>query len=135
MPLLVDTGILFAYYDKKDFWHPQARALLDAEDSPPVLPAPAIAEADYLLSTRLGFQGQLALYDDITQGVYLVANLSPEGYKRVLQLNQQYADLRLGFVDAAIIAIAEELGIGAIATTDRRHLGAVQAKIGLELLP
>jgi predicted nucleic acid-binding protein len=83
----------------------------------------------------VGKGGQLALYDDLALGVYRVSDLSPLGYRRVYELNQQYADLRLGFVDAAVISIAEELGIGRIATTDRRHFGVVKAKIPLVLLP
>lgn len=49
-------------------------------------------------------------------------------------MNRQNADLRLGFMDAAVIAIAEELGLGHIPTTDRRHFGAVMAKVPLVLL-
>jgi predicted nucleic acid-binding protein len=134
MALLVDSGILFAYYDRKDHWHAESRQLLDAEENL-VLPAPILPETDYLLATRVGKGGQLALYDDLVLGVYTVSNLSPLGYRRVYELNQQYADLRLGFVDAAVITIAEELGIGRIATTDRRHFGVVKAKIPLILLP
>lgn len=134
MALLIDSGILFAYYDRKDRWHAESRQLLDAEENL-VLPGPILPETDYLLATRVGKGGQLALYDDLALGVYRVSDLSPLDYRRVYELNQQYADLRLGFVDAAVISIAEELGIGRIATTDRRHFGVVKAKIPLILLP
>ena len=134
MALLLDSGILFAYYDRTDHWHVQAQALLDAEETL-VLPTPILVETDYLLATRVGRNAQLALYEDLTLGVYPLYNLSPQGYQRIYELNRQYPDLRLGFVDAAVIAIAEELGLNRIATTDRRHFGAVQARIPLTLLP
>jgi predicted nucleic acid-binding protein len=90
---------------------------------------------DYFLGRYIGLPAQLDFYGELSGGHYLPAELSDAGYRRVLQLNQQYRDLRLGFVDAAVIAIAEELGVGRIATLDRRHFGAVQAKIKLELFP
>ncbi len=90
---------------------------------------------DYFLGKRLGPSAQTQFYKGITEGAYLTADLSQKGYPRVLQLNQQYPDLRLGFVDAAVMAIAEELGLGRIATLDRRHFGAVEARLRLELLP
>jgi predicted nucleic acid-binding protein len=52
-----------------------------------------------------------------------------------LELNRKYQALRLGFVDAAVLTLAEDLGLGRIATTDRRHFGAVRLSIPLELLP
>jgi predicted nucleic acid-binding protein len=132
--MLLDSGILFAYYNRRDAWHQVAVGLLDAEEIL-LLPAPVIPEVDYLLGRRMGLPAQMALYEDIGSQVYQVVELSEPGYPRVLELNRQYQSLRLGFVDAAVIAIAEELGIRRIATLDRRHFGAVESKIGLELLP
>jgi len=38
----------------------------------------------------------------------------------------QYADNRLDFVDATIVAIAERLNVKQILTLDRRHFGAIR---------
>ncbi|GIW29365.1 MAG: ribonuclease VapC [Meiothermus sp.] len=132
--MLLDSGILIAYYNRRDEWHQAAARLLDAKEIL-LLPAPVIPEVDYLLGKRMGLAAQMALYEDIGSQVYQVVDLSEAGYQRVFELYQQYQSLRLGFVDAAVIAIAEELGIGQIATLDRRHFGAVEARIKLELLP
>lgn len=132
--MLLDSGIIIAYYNRRDEWHQAAVGLLDAEEIL-LLPAPVIPEVDYLLGRRMGLPAQMALYEDIGSQVYQVVELSEPGYQRVLELNRQYQSLRLGFVDAAVIAIAEELGIRRIATLDRRHFGAVESKIGLELWP
>jgi predicted nucleic acid-binding protein len=132
--MLLDSGILIAYYNRRDEWHQTAARLLDAKEIL-LLPAPIIPEVDYLLGKRMGLAAQMALYEDIGSQVYQVVDLSEAGYQRVFELNQQYQSLRLGFVDAAVIAIAEELGIGQIATLDRQHFGAVEARIKLELLP
>ncbi|AWR87890.1 type II toxin-antitoxin system VapC family toxin [Meiothermus taiwanensis] len=132
--MLLDSGILVAYYNRRDEWHHAVARLLDEREIL-LLPAPVIPEVDYLLGRRMGLAAQMALYEDIGSQVYQVVDLSEAGYWRVLELNRQYESLRLGFVDAAVIAIAEELGIGQIATLDRRHFGAVEARIKLELLP
>ncbi|WP_276957839.1 type II toxin-antitoxin system VapC family toxin [Allomeiothermus silvanus] len=132
--MLLDSSILVAYYNRRDAWHSRAVGLLDNLEVL-LLPAPVIPEVDYFLGQRIGTAAQIALYEDIAAQVYQVVELSERGYQRVLQLNQQYQGLGLGFVDAAVIAIAEELGIGRIATLDRRHFGAIKARIALELLP
>ncbi len=43
-------------------------------------------------------------------------------------LVETYADFPLGTTDAAVIAIAERLGVTEIATLDRRHLHAVRPR-------
>jgi predicted nucleic acid-binding protein len=53
----------------------------------------------------------------------------------VAALNRQFGELDLGFVDAAVAAIAEALGISQIATTDRRHFVPLASALGLALRP
>lgn len=132
---LLDSGVLYAYYDRSDAWHRATLALFEGERGALIVPAPVIAEVDYLLARRLGRKAQWTFYRGLIEGDYLIAELSRSGYRRVLELNEHYADLALGFVDGAVIAIAEELGLGRIATTDRRHFGAVRAAVPLTLLP
>lgn len=135
MTVILDTGVLYAYYDADDRWHERSRELIAAERGRLVVPSPVLPEADHLLGRRLGAAARRALYQGVVEGHFFVVELPREGYARVLELNDAYADLGLGFVDAAVIAVAEELGLGRIATTDRRHFPAVTAAIPLELLP
>ncbi|MGQ0573111.1 MAG: type II toxin-antitoxin system VapC family toxin [Pseudonocardia sp.] len=135
MTLLLDTGAVYAYYDGDDTWHPAMLAEIDAEPGPLVLPAVVIPEVDHLLGARIGQAAQLALYTDITDGIYLVVDLEQERYRRVLELNRRFSDLRFGFVDAAVAALSEQLGVRRVATTDRRHFPAIGAAVPLELVP
>ena len=135
MSLLLDTGIVYAYYDRSDSWHARARRLIQSEQRGLILPAPIIPEVDHLLGHRLGAQSRLTFYAGIVDGHYLVADLPPAGYARVAELNRQFADLDMGFVDAALVALAEALGLSRIATTDRRHFAPLAAAFTLELLP
>lgn len=135
MALLLDTGILYAYYDRRDLWHTASRRLIEAETGGLIVPAPVIPEADYLLGRRLGGEAQDVFYQGLVDGSFFVADLQPEHYGRVLELHRRYSSLRLGFVDAAVLVVAESLRLGRIATTDRRHFGAVEVSVPLELLP
>lgn len=135
MALIVDTGIAYAYYDRRDDWHSRSVELLGAEPGELVLPSPVIPEIDHLVGTRLGREARMTFYSGLVEGAYFVADLPRDGYQRALELNEQFADLDLGFVDASVVVIADALGVRRIATTDRRHFGALQKPLGLVLLP
>jgi hypothetical protein len=133
--VLLDTGIVYAYYDRSDRWHDRARKLVEGEQRGLILPAPVIPEVDHLLGQRLGAKSRLTFYAGIVEGYYLVADLPRDAYARVAELNRRFDDLELGFVDAAVVALAEALGLSRIATTDRRHFDRLAAALSLQLLP
>jgi hypothetical protein len=133
--VLLDTGIVYAYYDRSDAWHARARAVIERAEGGLILPAPVIPEVDHLLGHRIGPRGRLTFYSGIVQGHYLVVDLPHEAYSRVAALNRQFADLQLGFVDAAVVAIAEALGLSRVATTDRRHFAPLAAVLSIEVVP
>jgi predicted nucleic acid-binding protein len=135
MALLLDTGALYAYYDRDDDWHERMRTLIDGESGPLLLPAVVIPEVDHLLGRAIGPHAQVALYEDVVEQVYLVVDLAADRYHRVLELNRQFDDLRLGFVDAAIAALSEQLGVQRVATTDRRHFPALAGALALTVVP
>ena len=135
MSLLLDTGIVYAYYDRSDRWHNRARTLGQGAERGLILPAPVIPEVDHLLGQRLGAKSRLTFYAGIVEGYYLVADLPKASYGRIADLNRRFDDLSLGFVDAAIVALAETLGLTRIATTDRRHVDPLAAALSLELVP
>jgi predicted nucleic acid-binding protein len=133
--LLLDTGIVYAYYDRSDQWHARARALLKKEQGGLILPAPVIPEVDHLLGHRLGAASRLVFYAGITEGHYFVADLPRTAYGRIADVNRQFEDLALGFVDAAVVVLAGTLNVPRIATSDRRHFVPLAARYSLELLP
>ena len=135
MSVLLDTGIVYAYYDRSDRWHRRARRFVEGEQRGLILPSPVIPEVDHLLGHRLGAKSRLLFYTGIVDGYYLVADLPRDAYARIADLNRQFDDLNLGFVDAAIVAIAETLGVMRVATADQRHFTPIAAALSLELLP
>ena len=55
-----------------------------------------------------------------------MAELGASERQRAAELERQYQDLDLGFVDAAVIAVCESLGETKVATLDRRRFGVVR---------
>ena len=133
MALLLDTGIVYAYYDRSDDWHKRAKRLVADEKHGLILPSPVIPEVDHLLRHRIGEPACRVFYQGLTEGSYAVADLPRDGYARVAELNRKYPDL--GFVDAAVVAIAEARHLSRIATTDRRHFGPLAGPLVFEIVP
>ena len=109
--------------------------LQDRPGKLPPGPAPVIPEVDHLLETRIGAAGRMAFYQGLSGGFYFVADLPKEEYAPVEERNRQFADLSLGFVGAAIVAISEALDLPRIATADRRDFGPLADAFALKLLP
>ena len=71
------------------------------------------------------------------RGAFDVEDLVADDYERVAELLQTYADLKVGFVDCAVLAITERLAEPKLATLDHRHFSTLRPahRDALELLP
>src|SRR5262249_54821672 len=103
--LICDTGPLYAGMDRADADHELCAALLPGSREQLVVPAPVIVELDWLAGNRLGPGPFLAFLADLAEGAIAVVDLVRADYVRVRELLLRYTDLRLGFVDAAIVAV------------------------------
>ncbi|HXV59718.1 MAG TPA: PIN domain-containing protein [Vicinamibacteria bacterium] len=135
MSIVLDTGVVYAYYDRRDSWHRKSVDLMKREPGQFVLPSPVIPEVDHLLGVRLGSAARRTFYLGLINSSYFISDVPPEGYQRILDLNDHFNELELGFVDASVVTIAEALGLRRIATTDRRHFEPLRKPFRLELLP
>ena len=137
MALVCDTGPLYAAMDTADMDHEVCSRLLAETQEPLLIPAPVIVELDWLASSRLGSSAFESFLVDVEEGAVRVADLVLEDYARVRELCTRYADLPLGFVDAAVMAIVERLRENKLATLDHRHFGIVRPRHvrALTLLP
>jgi predicted nucleic acid-binding protein len=123
MPLLVDTGVLYALADRRDAWHARVRTYLRAHPETLLAPVTILPEVAYLLRDRIGAHAELAFVRSLAKGELAVESLRRADLSRAEQLMETYGDL--GFVDTTIVAVAERLRVSSIATTDRRHFAAV----------
>jgi predicted nucleic acid-binding protein len=137
MALVLDTGPVLALLDADDPFHTRSVEMIDAFDERLVLVAPTLVEIDYWIRKRLTADVWQALVDDIAAGAYHLEDLTAADLSRVAELERDYADLGLGMVDAAVIAVCERLGETKVATLDRRHFSVVRPRHcpALELLP
>lgn len=135
MPLLLDTGALYALADADDAWHERMRDFLSAERQPLLTPAMVVPEAAYLIRTRLGPRIEKQFVESLSQGEIAVENLRQSDFVRCVQLLDQYDFL--GLVDASLVALAERLKLKALVTTDRRDFRRVRPKHipAFDLLP
>ena len=114
--IIVDSGILVAYYSSTDDYHQQVQVFFERCISHLVTTVSCATEVMWLLSQDWRTQNEF-LHDLATE-LYECIQLIPEDFSRIAELNQQYADLPGDFADLSLIAISERLNIPAIATLD-----------------
>ena len=122
--------------DVDDADHDVCARLLTEVDEELVVPAPVLVELEWLGLSR-GIPARDAALADVAAGTLLVEDLKLEDYARIRELCTRYDDLRLGLVDAAVVAVAERYGERKVATLDHRHFSVVRPRHVrvLELLP
>jgi hypothetical protein len=135
MPLLVDTGALYALADADDSWHRRMRDFLAGQRQALLTPSTVIPEAAYLIRTRLGPRIEKMFVESLADGEITVENLTQADLARCAQLLGE-CDF-LGMADASLVAVAERLKLKALVTTDRRDFRRVRPKHipAFELLP
>ena len=123
--LLVDTGIFISVADRDEPRHAEcAEALRSRPDL--AVTAPVIAEAAWMIESRLGPGAEARFLTLVTSDRFTIVDLGSADYERCVELIGTYTDLGLGFVDASVIAIAERLGVRTIATLNRRDFAVVR---------
>ena len=133
-PLItLDTSALFALLNRRDPDHEPVKAAFLADPGPYVVPAGTLGELSYLVERRLGSEVLDALLGDLQEGA-LSYESGENDLPRVRELIRRYADLRLGFADAAVIACAERQG-GRVLTVDRRDFDVVAREGTIHVVP
>lgn len=131
--LVADTSALFAFLNRRDQHNKAVVKLFLAETPPIIVPVAVLSELAYMVETRIGHHAMAAFLDDCQNGGFQLV-WQESDVPRIQELMRKYANLPLGFADAAVIALAES-GSRRVATTDRRHFTIVRTQRPLELLP
>ncbi len=133
--ILADTGAVLALMDRNDRHHDVLAAMYRADPDAWVLPWAILPEVDYLVASEIGTRAQAAWLADLATGAFAVEWGRDGDLEAAERINRRYKSLRLGLVDAIVIAVAERLNVEAIATLDLRHFGAVKINGAPKLLP
>lgn len=133
--IVADTGAIVALIDRDDRHHAVLGNVFRADPAAWVLPWAILPEVDHIVATRLGQASAVAFRTDLASGGFAVEGHGDEDLRRAVELDAAYADLRLGLVDAFVMATAERLAASAIATLDLRDFGAVSLHGAPALFP
>ena len=133
--IVVDTGAMLALLDASEDHHRVIREIYDDNPDGWILPWAILPEVDYLVAAHLGAKAQEAFLADLADGAFSVEWGRDEDLAEARRISARYRSLRIGLVDAAVIATAERLKADAIATLDLRHFAAVSIKGTPSLLP
>jgi hypothetical protein len=133
--IVADTGAIVALLDADERHHQVLRQRFERDRGGWLLPWAILPEVDYLAATRLGSEVAQAFLADLAEGAFAVEWGDEEDLARAEELSKRHQALKLGLVDAVVIAVAERLGATAIATLDVRHFSAVSIKGNPKLLP
>lgn len=135
---VIDTGPLVAALDRSDRYHQACVRLIAQTPGTLLLPVPVLVEATQLAHARLGVVAEAALTESVAaEDQFTLTSPTEAELARAAVLMRQYADLRIGLVDACVIALAERHGATQIATLDRRHFTVVRPQhvVTFTLLP
>jgi uncharacterized protein len=137
MPLICDTGPLLAALDRDDPDHERCADLLENTNQDLLVPTLVLGELDYWCG-KIGLEDAwFTFLEDVDNGAWRIEHPSMGDLQRAGQLQRAYRDLRLGVVDATVIALAERLSENKVATLDHRHFATVRTQhvAALTLLP
>ena len=126
--IAVDTGFLYALFDKGDAWHTRAVAAAPTVQEGWITTWPVLTEATHLVGRRLGTHFSEVLMDEVADGGLLAWDIPPDQVSRVPVMMRRYASLPMDLADASLVLLAEHLGHGRILTTDERDFGSYRWK-------
>jgi predicted nucleic acid-binding protein len=131
--ITLDTSAILALLNRQDRDHAGVRGAADANGGPFVVPAATLGELAYFIEARMSLIVLETFLTDLEAGRYAL-DAGEGDFARVRYLVRRYADLPLGFVDAAVIACAERRG-GMVLTLDRRQFDVVARERTITVLP
>lgn len=105
--------------------HSRCAALLD-ERMDIAITVPVAVECAWMMESRLGPRAEAAFIESVAAAELTLIDLTSGDWARCAALVDEYQDLRLGLVDASVIAAAERLMLRTIATLNHRDFAVVR---------
>ena len=117
--VIADTGFIVALLNEADEWHEQSKAQY-AHYAPILMPQTVLAEVAYLVGRDAGSATVVDFLKGLKQSRFRLVALTIDDIHRVAEILDQYADSRIDFVDATVMAIGERFTCKTVLTLDRR---------------
>jgi predicted nucleic acid-binding protein len=104
--IVVGSGPLYAAADIRDAHHAASAALFIDPVEQLVVPVSVVVETSFLIERHLGPQAEARFLSSLAPAGIVVEQLGADDLARMAELVTTSADLRLGAVDASVVAIA-----------------------------
>ena len=117
--VIADTGFVVALANRSDAKHEVVKAIY-LQQKRILLPQTVLAEVAYLIGREAGVITVASFLKGLPMSQFSLLALVEEDVLRVAEILAQYADSRIDFVDASVMAVAERLNIVTVLTLDRR---------------
>ncbi len=117
---MVDAGALYAQADRLEPRHDAVARVLREERGALVTSELAVAEADYLILSRLGVDVELAFLEDLAEGTFVVECLTRDEMEMARRLAERHRDLELGLADLSLVLLASRFRTRRVLSFDER---------------
>jgi uncharacterized protein len=138
--LIVDTSAIVASLDEAYAEHHAVAAILASETGTLTISPMVIAEADYMLYTRLGAAAARQFAADVAAEAYELAEWTANDHADALDVINRNSDDKnyIGVTDAANVVLADRYRTTRLLTLDQRHFRRLRPLWGADyftLLP
>jgi uncharacterized protein len=135
--VLIDTSFLVALTVSADKNHTLARRAIADLRGQRIVAVPVMPESFYMVSVRGNYGTAVKLYHYLQNAAFQIEPLTLEDRLRMGEIMNTYLDAEFDFVELAIMAISERLGIQQICTFDKRDFSIYRPKhtSHFEILP
>jgi len=116
---ITDTGFVVALTNRNDKYH-QASIPVYKQQSKILLPQTVLAEVAYLLTRDAGIAIVVQFLQSLKFSKFELLGLNEVALSRTAAILNQYQDSRIDFVDASVMALAENHNLSTVLTLDRR---------------
>jgi predicted nucleic acid-binding protein len=129
--VIVDTGPLVAYLNRRDTWHDWAVTQLAAVEGPLETCEAVLSEASFLL--RADSRGADALLELLERDLLTCSFHLDEAVEHVRRLMTRYQNVPMSLADACLVRMTEERRASRVLTLDRdfRHY----RRLGRQVIP
>lgn len=135
--LLVDSGFLYALYDRGDKNNEAVSAVAELYAGELIVPYVVLTETAFLFRRAGEVPSVVRFLKALVKGHYQYEIVSPNDLTRAGNIMVQYVSANLDFVDCCIMALSERLKVTQVCTLDRRDFSIYRPPHCdyLELLP
>jgi len=129
LSILIDTGVFYAFYNKRDIHHLDSICLLihilEGRYGKPYTTDLVISETYTLLRYRIGHNTAMAFLHALKKSKIEILFIDQDDYEDVVKLLSSYPDRRLSFTDAFILHASMKYDIKYLASYDERSFSGL----------